>query len=136
MKGTVSSYDLNVNTAAAMVEGKLMPCPLSVLSSVISITYISIGKLPKNWLHSTFYVWQEAMASVLAWLKANNPKYCSNIVISPNGLKRLPDDGIPDEILSIVRQSNDLGILDQEGAGYVCTDNIGISSDSSLYATY
>ena len=110
MRGTVSSYNLNVDAAAAMVEGKLMPRPLSVLSSVISITYIGIGKLPKNWLHSTFCVRREAVASALAWLKANNPKYYGDIAISADELKRLPNDGIPDKILSIVQQSDDVGI--------------------------
>jgi len=128
MRGNVSSYDLNVNAAAAMVEGKLMPRPLAILSSLISVTYIGVGKLPKNWLRSTFRVRREAVASALAWLKTNNQKYYGDITISTDALKQLPDDDVPDEILSIVRQSDDIGILDQEGAGYVRTDDIGISS--------
>jgi len=126
MRGNVSSYDLNVDAAAAMVEGKLMPRPLTILSSLISVTYIGVGKLPKNWLRSTFRVRREAVASALAWLKTNNPKYYGNITISVDALNQLPDDDVPDEILSIVRQSDDVGILDQEGAGYVRTDDIGM----------
>jgi hypothetical protein len=129
MRGNVSSYDLNVDAATAMVEGKLMPRPLTILSSIISITYIGVGKLPKNWLHSTFRVRREAVASALAWLKANNPKYYSGIAINTAALERLPDDDVPDEILSIVRQSDDIGLLDQEGAGYVRTDDIGMPSE-------
>ena len=128
MRGNVSSYDLNVDAAAAMVEGKLMPRPLAVLSSLISVTYIGVGKLPKNWLHSTFRVRREAVASALAWLKTNNTKYYGDITINTDALDQLPDDDIPDEILSIVRQSDDVGLLDQEGAGYVRTDDIGTES--------
>jgi len=105
-----------------------MPRPLAVLSSLISVTYIGVGKLPKNWLHSTFRVRREAVALALAWLKVNNPKYYGDITISTDALQRLPDDDVPDELLSIVRQSDDVEILDQEGAGYVRTDEIGTSS--------
>ena len=128
MRGTVSSYDLNVDAVTAMVEGKLMPRPLAVLSSLISVTYIGVGKLPKNWLRSTFRVRREAVASALCWLKANNPKYYGDITISSSALEQLPVDDVPDELLSIIRQSEDVGILDQEGAGYVRTDDIGMSS--------
>jgi len=126
MRGTVSTYDLNVNAVTEMLEGKLMPRPLTILSSLISVTYIGVGKLPKNWLRSTFRVRREAVATALAWLKANNLKYYGDITISTDALKRLPDDDVPDEILSIVRQSSDVGILDQEGAGYIRVDDIGI----------
>jgi hypothetical protein len=125
MRGTVSTYDLNVNAVTDMLGGKLMPRPLTILSSVISVTYIGLGKLPKNWLRSTFRVRREVVATALAWLKANNSKYYGDIEISADALKRLPEDDVPDEILSIVRQSSDIGLLDQEGAGYVRTDDIG-----------
>ena len=128
MRGSVSSYDLNVDAVTAMLGGKLMPRPLTVLSSLISVTYIGVGKLPKNWLRSTFRVRREAVAAALAWLKANNSKYYGDITISTDALRKLPDDDVPDEILSIIHQSSDIGILDQEGAGYVRTDDIGMPS--------
>ena len=128
MRGNVSTYDLNVNAVTAMLGGKLMPRPLTILSSLISVTYIGVGKLPKSWLQSTFRVRREVVATALTWLKINNPKYYGDITISVEALKQLPDDNVPDEILSIVRQSSDVGILDQEGAGYVRTDDIGMSS--------
>lgn len=69
---------------------------------MISVTYIGVGKLPKNWLRSTFRVRREAVASALAWLKTNNPKYYGNIMISADALRQLPDDDVPDELLSII----------------------------------
>ena len=130
MRGNVSTYDLNVDAVTSMLDGKLMPRPLTILSSLISVTYIGVGKLPKNWLRSTFRVRREAVASALAWLKVNNPRYYGDITISADALKKLPDDDVPDEILSIIRQSDDIGILDQEGAGYVRTDDVGMLSRS------
>ena len=132
MRGNVSTYDLNVNAVTEMLEGKLMPRPLAILSSLISVTYIGVGKLPKSWLRSTFRVRREAVATALAWLKTNNKKYYGDITISTEALKSLPDDDVPDEILSIVRQSSDIGILDQEGAGYVRSDDIGTLSNYLL----
>lgn len=128
MRGNVSTYDLNVNAVTNMLGGKLMPRPLTILSSLIAVTYIGVGKLPKNWLHSTFRVRREAVAAALAWLKTNNPKYYGDITIGVEALNQLPDDDVPDEILSIVRQSSDVTILDEEGAGYVRTDDIGALS--------
>lgn len=128
MRGNVSTYDLNVNAVTEMLEGKLMPRPLTILSSLISVTYIGHGKLPKNWLRSTFRVRRDAVATALAWLKKHNQKYYGDITICPSALNKLPDDDVPDEILSIVRQTSDIGILDQEGSGYVRMDDIGILS--------
>lgn len=54
MRGNVSTYELNANAMVAMVDGQLMPRPPAVLSSLIAITYIGPGCIPKNWIHSTF----------------------------------------------------------------------------------
>ena len=43
MRGNVSTYELNVHAMIGMVEGKLMPHPLAVLSSLIAIMYIGTG---------------------------------------------------------------------------------------------
>ena len=127
MRGNVSTYELNAGAVAAMVEGKLMPRPPSVLSSLIAITYIGIGHVPKNWIHSTFRVRRYHVSRALNWLKANNPKYYGDIVISQQQLDQLPEDDVPDEILGVIRQSNDTGLVDQESAGYVRTEEIGAS---------
>ena len=125
MRGNVSTYELNANAVLEMVEGKLMPRPPAVLSSLISITYIGLGRVPRNWIHSTFRVRRYHIARALAWLKANNPKYYGDVVISQQQLNQLPEDDVPDEILGVIRKLDDVGIVDQESAGYVRTDEIG-----------
>lgn len=129
IRGNVSTYELNTDAVAAMVEGELMPRPPAVLSSLIAITYIGIGRIPKNWIHSTFRVRRYHVARALNWLKANNPKYYGKIVISQQQLDQLPEDDVPDEILGVIRQSSDTGLIDQESAGYVRTDEIGMSPE-------
>lgn len=130
MRGNVSTYELNADAVAAMVEGKLMPRPPAILSSLIAITYIGIGCIPKNSIHSTFRVRRHHVSRALTWLKANNPKYYGEIVISQQQLDQLPEDDVPDEILGVIRQSNDTGLIDQESSGYVRTDEIGLSYKS------
>lgn len=130
MRGNVSTYELNVDAMAAMVKGRLMPCPPVVLSALIAITYIGAGRIPKNWIHSTFRVRRYHVARALGWLRVNNPKYYGEVVISQQQLDRLPEDDVPEEILGVIRQLNDPGVVDQESSGYVCTEEIGLSFKS------
>lgn len=126
MRGNVSTYALNVHSMTEMVGGKLMPRPLAVLPALIAITYIGVGRIPKSWLHSTFRVRRHHVSRALAWLKENNPKYYGDIVISAEELNQLPEDDVPDEILGVVRQSVDEGLVDQESSGYVRTEDAGM----------
>lgn len=102
-----------------MLEGNLMPRPPALLASLISVTFIGIGQLRKSWLQQFFCVQHRKVHAALSWLKKNNPKYYGNITIDPNRLAQLPENDVPPEILSIVRQSTDTGMIDQESAGYV-----------------
>ena len=54
MRGTVSTYDLDMEGAASMIQGNLLPRSMTILPSIISVTFISRGELPKRWLQSTF----------------------------------------------------------------------------------
>ena len=128
MRGNVSMYELNMDAMAAMVQGQMMPRPPAVLSALIVITYIGVGHIPKNWIHSTFRVRRFHVRRALNWLKAHNPKYYGSISISQQQLNQLPEDDVPDEILGVIRQSNDPGVIDQESSGYVRSEEIGAST--------
>ena len=125
MRGNVSTYELNIDAMAEMIQGKLMPRPPAVLSSLIAITYIGTGQILKHWIHSMFQVRRYHVSRALDWLKANNPKYYGEVVISQRQLDQLPEDDVPDEILAVIRQSNDTTLVDKESSGYVRTDEIG-----------
>lgn len=118
MRGTVSTFELDMQGITSMLEGNLMPRPAELLASVISVTYIGLGHLPKHWLRHLFRVRRWHVFSALQWLKDNNPKYYGNIAIDHGRLASLPEDDIPVELLSIVRQSTDVQVIDQENAGY------------------
>ena len=108
----VSTYDLDMEGAASMVQGQLMPRPASVLPSVISITFIGQGNLSKHKLKSIFRVHQLFIAEALQWLKIHNTEYHGDIEIDADRICQLPDDDMPDEILGVVQQSTNTGLVD------------------------
>jgi hypothetical protein len=123
MRGNVSTYELNAEGIASMVEGKLMPRPPAILASLISVTFIAVGELPKSWIHSTFRVRRQVVFEALQWLKRHNSKYYGNIDISAQRIQNLPEDDVPEEITSLIRQSEDTGVVDQESEGYIPPDD-------------
>ena len=104
-----------------MVEGRLLPQHPQVLASLISVMYIGPGELPKPWLRSIFHVRRHTVHEALKWLKANNPYY-AEIDINLANLEDLPTDDVPSEIFNTMRQTTDVGIIDQENDGYVQED--------------
>ncbi|KAM6489328.1 hypothetical protein JOM56_014471 [Amanita muscaria] len=124
MRGNVSSYELDVEGVAAMTQGTLMPRPLALLPSVISITFIGRGELSRRSLKSIFRVRRFFIAQALQWLKSHNTKYYGCIEIDAYRLQQLPEDDVPQELLTVVRQSTDVALVDQESAGYVPSQNI------------
>jgi hypothetical protein len=132
MRGNVSTYDLDADGVASMVQGNLMPRPALILPSVISVTFIGRGDAPKRSLRSIFRVRRQFVFEALRWLKTNNHKYYGDIQIDPKRLCGLPEDDVPIEILGIIRQTDDIGLVDQESAGYVPTDSDEIGGQSDL----
>lgn len=55
-------------------------------------------------------------------MKENNPLY-TNISISTERLDALPVDGIPEEILSVAKFSDDMKLLEEERNGYIPADD-------------
>ncbi|KIM37618.1 hypothetical protein M413DRAFT_258503 [Hebeloma cylindrosporum] len=119
MRGTVSTFQLDMQGITSMLEGNLMPRRPALLASIISVTYIGLGRLPKQWLRHLFRVRRSCVLSALEWLKENNAKYYGQVTIDESCLRCLPEDDIPVELLSIVRQSTDVQVVDQESEGYV-----------------
>lgn len=124
MSGNCSLYSLNTPAIVDMLEGHLMPRPGAVLASVLAITFIGSKKLPKKWLKSTFCVRRRLVYEALVWLQENNSLY-ADIEISKERLSSLPEDGVPTEILSIVRHEEDGTLAAKEQETYVpnaCND--------------
>ena len=111
-----------------MIQGNLMPQLTLILPSVILVTFIGQGSTPKQSLCSIFWVCHQVVFEALCWLKDNNRKYYSNIEIDPERLHRLLEDDVPIEILSVIHQSDNTGLVNQESAGYVPVD--GDKTDS------
>ncbi|THG93269.1 hypothetical protein EW026_g7927 [Hermanssonia centrifuga] len=131
MRGNVSTYAQDIDGVTSMVEGRLLPQPLELLSSVITITYIGKGQLPKPSLHSTFHVRREVVCRALHWLKLHNPKYYGRVSIDESRLALYPDDGVPMEIEDVIRHTTDTGLVDEENVGYV-PDEDGALDDTPI----
>lgn len=65
------------------------------------------------------------MFEALQWLKENNKKYYGDIEINPGRIAQLPEDDVPLEVLGVMRQSTDTGIVNQESDGYIPMDDGG-----------
>lgn len=118
LAGNVTTFPLNNEQVLSMLEGRMLPRPLSVLASVIAVTFVGVGRLPKRWLKSTFRVRRVRVHAALRWLKANNAMY-SRMDIAEVNLRALPEDGVPMEILSTVMHERNGTVVDEERAGYV-----------------
>ena len=70
-----------------------------------------------------FRVCRAVLLKALQWLKMNNPKYYGDIEICTQRLEDLPEDDVPDEINAIVRQTENVAVLDEENDGYVPQDD-------------
>lgn len=119
--GNVTTYALNTGDVVKMLEGNLLPRPPELLASVIAVSFIGLGKLPKKWLKGTFRVRRSAVHAALQWLKANNELY-EDIEISNEALQILPEDGVPEEILANVRQEESDTLAERERETYVPRD--------------
>jgi hypothetical protein len=120
--GNVSTYRLNVSDIADMVNPSIMPPPAQVFAAVIAVTIVGPKNLPEKTMPAFFKVRRSRVRAALIWLKANNPFY-AKIDISEENLCQFPEDGIPQEILSTVRYSDDMEQLERERAGYVVEDD-------------
>lgn len=121
--GNVSTYRLNTEDIAAMVEGCLLPCIPDLLPAIIGITIIGPKNLPAHNLPRFLTVSRERVKQALIFLKRENPLY-SDISISDLHLDLLPSDvAVPSQLLSVVKHSSDTQLLDQEHEGYVVEDD-------------
>jgi hypothetical protein len=131
MRGNVVSYEQDIQGIESMIEGCLMPRPVRILASLLSITFVGVGRLPRNWLKTTFRVRREAVRMALNWLHCHNTKYYGDIKMDEGRLQDLPNDDVPEEILSIVRQSSNVKVADEEMEGHI--DELDVSLGKLYY---
>lgn len=121
LRGNVSTFKLNVKDIAHLITGGIMPPPAQILSAMIGITFVGPRGQPIAALPEMFRVKRQNVRDALLWLKRNNPLY-TDIIISEEMLSQLPIDGIPIELSSTARLSDDVASLAREHANYVPQD--------------
>jgi hypothetical protein len=128
MAGNASLFELNTQEVVEMVKGQRMPASAQVLASIIAITFVSSKTLPLDWLKKTFRVRRRVVHDALLWLHQNNSVY-ADIQIDRSRLEDLPEDDVPDELISVVRQEEDTDSAEKERESYLCEENM-MSIDS------
>ncbi|KAH9943739.1 hypothetical protein B0H21DRAFT_823608 [Amylocystis lapponica] len=132
LAGNVSTFEFNMDKIADMIDGRLLPQHLSILASVLSVTYVGSSKLPKQWLRSTFSVRRRHVYEALRWLKANNPNYYGSVTIDSGRLQQLPENDVPVEIVANARHEEDVGVV---GARTTATCRDMMNSTRQMLAT-
>ena len=130
-KGCVSTYALDPNLVSSMVDGKILPTPPVVLSASVAVTFITPSGKTQFPLPNILRVRRDKIREALEWLKQHNPLY-GDIVISEERLQMLPEDGVPDEILSTVKYSTDMEAVIREHEGYVPSDVVDENQSKHL----
>ncbi|KAJ7081407.1 hypothetical protein B0H15DRAFT_924257 [Mycena belliarum] len=103
LKGNVSTYRLNTAQIAGIVSGNTMPPSPAILAATIG---------PLKVLPDFLRVRRQ---------RTHNHLY-TEIEISADQLRLLPEDAVPQEILLNTKHSADVGALEREQAGYVPAD--------------
>jgi hypothetical protein len=94
-----------------------------ILSATIAVTFITPSGKVEYMFPLTLRVRRARVREALDWLQKNNPLY-SNIIISDDRLKLLPEDDVPQEIKVNARYSNDIEAVIREHEGYVPSDRV------------
>jgi hypothetical protein len=129
MAGNASLFEMNTQEVVEMLKGQRMPSPVRTLASVIAITFVSKKTLPVDWLKKTFRVRRAVVYDALVWLQKNNPIY-GDISIDRERLRELPEDGVPEELLTVVRQEEDDEVAEKERESYLAAVGGGNDDDS------
>ncbi|KAH9033812.1 hypothetical protein EDB85DRAFT_1864258 [Lactarius pseudohatsudake] len=122
LRGNMSTYRLNTNNIARLTDTQIMPPSSAILAATIGVTFVGPKNLPEKTMPGFLRVNRTRVRLALEWLKFNNPIY-RDIVISSDRLCELPVDGIPIEITSLARHSDNTVLLAEETDGYVPDDN-------------
>ena len=123
MRGNVSTYCLNVEDIANLVNPMVMPPSPVLLAAMIGITIVGPHNLPKRTMPGFLCVKRVQIRDALKWLKNNNPLW-ANIIISDDMLVLYSEeDCVLEEIKVVTKYSDNLEAVDHERSGYVVDDD-------------
>ena len=139
LRGNVSTYHLNVEDIANLVDPIIMPPPPIILTTTIGMTIIEPQNIPEQTMPGFLHVKHSWIKDALTWLRRNNPLY-GNIMISDKCLNLYAEEDCkPEEIKVITKYSDDMEAVDCEWAGYVVEDddedgNLGGNEENGIAA--
>ena len=108
-----------------------MPTSVTILASIIAITFVSSKRLPVDWLTKMFRVRHHVVFEALRWLQIHNPIY-ADIQIDERQLMELPDDDMPEQLLAVVHQEEDDEMAEKEQESYVFSNGLNDEIEDDL----
>ena len=118
LRGNVSTYRLNTDQISHLACSNIMPPSPTILAATIGVTFVGPKNVPERTMPGFLRVNRACIRMALEWLKDHNPLY-ANISISGDRLSALPVNDVPEELLSVVKYSDDTRLLAEETDGYV-----------------
>lgn len=118
LKGNISSYFMNSEEITHLVDDSHLPPRQGILAAMIAITFIGKQNISMNTLKTLFTVQHVKVVNALHWLIANNKCY-SHIQMSSININALPENGVPQELLTTVKYSEDKFHFEEERQGYM-----------------
>lgn len=118
LRGNVTTYPLDVLKFSQYITSLQLPQPAHVLAATIGVTFVGVNNVPEKTLRGLFSVSRLRVRLALEWLCRNNPLY-ANVQVDEARLAALPEEGVPLQLLQVVRVAEDDTVLEKEHSGYV-----------------
>ncbi|KAG6379573.1 hypothetical protein JVT61DRAFT_10077 [Boletus reticuloceps] len=118
LRGNVASYCMNTQDIARMVQGDFLPHHPNILAATIGVTLVGAKNIPDRSLPGFLHVSRQRIRDALVFLKENNPFY-EHVQISEDNLSLLPDNGVPVQLIAVVKELPNDTVINDEGSGYV-----------------
>lgn len=113
IKGNCISFLQNTSSIATS-----LPLALDDLCETIKVIFVGSQPPKRIQLRKTLAVRKKRVVQALHWLKKNNPLY-RTIEIDPVNIDRLPEDDVPEPIMSTIEQNTTEQEILSERDGYV-----------------
>ncbi|KAJ3574918.1 hypothetical protein NP233_g1427 [Leucocoprinus birnbaumii] len=118
LRGNVSSYPLAPEDVHDYVNSNELPPSPRILCATICISFVGPKGNPEKCFPDVVLVRRDRVRAALNWLCRNNPLY-ADVQISEENLAMLPENGVPEEIVSGAHINTDVSLLAPEIDDYV-----------------
>ena len=107
-----------------------LPLALDELCDTIKVIFVGAHPPDRSRLRKILTVRKRKVVQALLWLKKHNTHY-QNITINLENIAQLPEDDIPESIITTMEQKIDDNEIPSERAGYISQESPDVTEVSS-----